>query len=39
LGERRSIYKEQLAKNNLNYDAWLNLVFLEEATGNIDRIR
>lgn len=39
LGERRNLYKDQIAKNPLNYDAWLNLVFLEEATKKIDRIR
>lgn len=39
LGERRNIYKELIAKNSLNYDAWLNLLFLEEATKNVDRIR
>ena len=39
LGERRNIYKDQLAKNIHNYDAWLDLVFLEEATQNIPRIR
>ena len=29
LGERRNIYKDLIAKNPLNYDAWLNLLFLE----------
>lgn len=39
LGERRSLYKEQIAKNPLNYEAWLNLIFLEESFRNLDRIR
>jgi hypothetical protein len=28
LGERRNIYKDLIAKNSLNYDAWLNLICL-----------
>ena len=39
LGERRSHYKDLLAKNPLNYEAWLNLALLEESLGNQDRIR
>lgn len=35
LGERRNTYKEMIAKNELNYDAWLNLIFLEESFKNI----
>jgi crooked neck len=34
LGERRSHYRELLAKNPLNYEAWLNLALLEESLGN-----
>ena len=29
LGERRNIYKDELSKNSLNYDAWINLLTLE----------
>lgn len=39
LGERRNIYKDLIARNPLNYDAWLNLLFLEESTKNITRAR
>jgi len=28
-----------LAQNSLNYDAWINLTLLEEATGNIQKTR
>jgi crooked neck len=39
LGERRTHYKELLGQNSLNYDAWINLTLLEEATGNIQKTR
>lgn len=39
MGERRGIYKDLLAQNQLNYDTWINLVTLEEATGNIQKAR
>ncbi len=39
LGERRNLYRELLAKNPLNYDAWINLLSLEESFKNIDLIR
>lgn len=39
MGERRNVYKDLIAKNELNYDAWLDLIFLEESFKNIDRIR
>ncbi len=29
IGERRNIYKDELSKNSLNYDAWINLLTLE----------
>ena len=39
LGERRGIYKDLLAQNQLNYDTWINLVTLEEAAGNVQKTR
>jgi crooked neck len=33
------VYKELIAKNSLNYDAWLNLIFLEESFKNTEKIR
>lgn len=39
LGERRNLYKDSIAKNPLNYDAWLNLLFLEESFKNTEKIR
>ena len=29
IGERRNIYKDELSKNSLNYDAWINLLTLQ----------
>lgn len=37
--KRRVHYEEQVATNPNNYDAWLDLCRLEEATGDLDRVR
>ena len=39
MGERRNHYKELLSKNQLNYDAWLDLIFLEESFKNVEKVR
>ena len=39
MAQRRYLYKELIAKNSMNYDAWLDLLNLEIASKNIIRTR
>lgn len=37
--KRRLVYKEEIKSNPLNYDAWFDLVMLEENLGHLERVR
>ncbi|KAF2686581.1 putative cell cycle control protein [Lentithecium fluviatile CBS 122367] len=39
LSKRRVHYEEQIKENPKNYDAWIDFARLEEASGNVDRVR
>lgn len=39
LSKRRRLYEEQVKENAKNYDTWIDYANLEQASGNIDRVR
>lgn len=39
MAKRRLQYEEQVKENPKNYDAWFDLVRLEESAGDVDRVR
>lgn len=39
LSKRAFVYEEELHKNPLNYDCWIDYIRLEENRGDIDKIR
>lgn len=39
ISKRRGVYEDQVTENPLNYDAWFDYIRLEEAHGDIDKIR
>ncbi|KMP09677.1 pre-mRNA-splicing factor clf1 [Coccidioides immitis RMSCC 2394] len=39
LSKRRVQYEEQVKENPKNYDAWFDYIRLEEASGNVERVR
>lgn len=39
LSKRRFVYEEALHKNKLDYDCWVDYIRLEEAAGDVDKIR
>ncbi|PHJ23934.1 crooked neck family 1 protein isoform [Cystoisospora suis] len=39
LSKRAFVYEEELHKNSLNYDCWIDYIRLEESRGDIDKIR
>lgn len=39
LSKRRRLYEEQVKENAKNYDTWIDYANLEQASGNVDRVR
>lgn len=39
VGKRRFQYEEELKQNSRNYDVWFDYARLEEAYGDVERVR